>query len=139
MRLVRYTAAGGVVVDGPKVLVLFRPSRGEVRLPKGHVDPGETPEQAAVREVAEESGYEQLEVLADLGEQTVRFASRWSGSTIERVERYFLMRPLAGQTGYGEWEFEPAWLSWDDALVALTFPPEREWLRRARAVCDGSG
>jgi len=129
----RYRAAGGVVVHDHEVLVLLRPSRDEVRLPKGHIDPGETAEQAAIREVAEESGYEQLEVLADLGEQTVRFPSRWS-DTVERVERYFLMRALSGRTGYGEWEFEPCWLSWDEAEHRLSYEPEREWVRRARAA-----
>ena len=37
----RYAAAGGVVVDGDRMLVLERPERNEVRLPKGHVEPGE--------------------------------------------------------------------------------------------------
>ena len=44
-----YTAAGGVVTDGEMVLVLLRPSRAEIRLPKGHVEGFETVEEGANR------------------------------------------------------------------------------------------
>ncbi|HET92270.1 MAG TPA: NUDIX domain-containing protein [Chloroflexi bacterium] len=135
-RVVRYVAAGGVVVrksDG-RVLVLRRPSRDEVRLPKGHVDPGETVEAAALREVREESGCDGLLIRADLGAQVVAFDVP-VGRRVVRTERYFVMEladvgesPLAGEK-----QFEPVWLPWDRALAALTFEAEREWVRRARA------
>ena len=54
----RYTAAGGVVVRGEDVLVLRRPGRDEIRLPKGHVEPGEGLAEAALRETREETGPE---------------------------------------------------------------------------------
>ncbi len=54
--IVSYTAAGGIVVHKGQVLVLLRPTAGEVRLPKGHVESGETLEAAALREVMEETG-----------------------------------------------------------------------------------
>ena len=130
---VRYTAAGGVVVDDDRVLVLRRPSRSEMRLPKGHVDLGETAQGAALREVSEESGYVNLVLKADLGTQVVEFD--YEGRHVVRTERYFLMA-LAGGAGLpvnGEKQFEPVWLPWDEALAALTFELEREWVRRARA------
>jgi oligoendopeptidase F len=128
----RYLAAGGVVVCDDRVLVLRRPSRGEVRLPKGHVEPGEAARATALREVREESGYDGLRVQADLGEQTVEFDHQ--GNHVVRTERYFLMAlddPGAMPAG-GERQFEPEWLAWDDALQTLTFEAEREWVRRAR-------
>jgi 8-oxo-dGTP pyrophosphatase MutT (NUDIX family) len=130
--LVHYLAAGGVVVHDGRVLVLRRPSRDEMRLPKGHVDPGEDARTTALREVREESGYGDLVVQADLGEQIVEFD--YKGKHIVRTERYFLMAlvdpdaPLSG----GEKQFEPEWLTWDEALAELTFEAEREWVRRAR-------
>ena len=135
---VYYVAAGGVVVQLGQVLILRRPERDEVRLPKGHVEPGESVEAAALREVYEESGLEELVIRADLGEQVVEF-ERWQ-EHIVRTERYFLMQVV----GSGEWlpggetQFEPEWVAWDTALTLLTFEAEREWMRRARRVSDGA-
>jgi len=128
---VRYTAAGGVVVHGDHVLVLRRPGRGEVRLPKGHVEPGEDVQAAALREAREESGYADLTIEADLGVQVVEFD--YEERHVVRTERYFLMVLADGASSPagGEEQFEPAWLPWDEALAALTFEGEREWVRRA--------
>lgn len=51
-------AAGGVVIDDGRVLVVHRPRYDDWSLPKGKLDPGETHEQAALREVAEETGHD---------------------------------------------------------------------------------
>jgi 8-oxo-dGTP pyrophosphatase MutT (NUDIX family) len=133
MRAIRYQAAGGVVVDGDRVLVLRRPSRDEVRLPKGHIKKRESRAEAALREVTEESGYADLEILADLGHLVVEFDDQ--GEHVVRDEYYFLMRLLSErQTEREEQEFQfiPDWVSWDEALFALTYQAEREWVRRAR-------
>lgn len=134
----QYTAAGGVVVQDERILVLRWPSREEIRLPKGHVETGETVPEAAIREVSEETGYTHLEIEADLGSQRVAFDDR--GRRVVRTERYFLMR-LAGEadrpSGSGEAKFDPVWLTWDEALDVLTFEAERKWVRRARRVANG--
>jgi 8-oxo-dGTP pyrophosphatase MutT (NUDIX family) len=131
---VYYLAAGGVVVRGDGVLVLQRPSRDEVRLPKGHVEPGEDVETTALREVREESGYDGLIVQADLGEQIVEFD--YKGKHVVRTERYFLMALEDPETSPSDSEkqFEPEWLTCQEALQALTFEAEREWVRRARQM-----
>ena len=132
----RYTAAGGVVVHDGQVLVLYRGSGGEVRLPKGHVEPGEEVQAAALRETREESGYASLVLVADLGTQLVEFGhGEWH---VVRKERYFLMTLAAGSgpPSGGEEQFEPRWLTWDDALVQLTFEEEREWVRRAKKIIN---
>ena len=147
MEIVRYFAAGGVVVHDNRVLVLRRSGQGEVRLPKGHVEPGEGAQAAALRETREESGYTGLAVQADLGTQVVEFD--YAGRHVVRTERYFLMT-LVGQAFEpadslerlphpalrGEEQFEPAWLPWDEALAALTFEAEQEWVRRARQMAN---
>jgi 8-oxo-dGTP pyrophosphatase MutT (NUDIX family) len=141
MRAIRYQAAGGVVVDGDQVLVLRRPSRDEVRLPKGHMKKGESRAETALREVTEETGYAELEVEADLGHQVVEYD--YAGAHVIRDEYYFRMR-LRGdrqvEREEGELQFIPTWVSWDEALSHLTFEAEREWARRARARApDASG
>jgi 8-oxo-dGTP pyrophosphatase MutT (NUDIX family) len=137
--IVYYAAAGGVVVCDGCVLVLRRPSRDEMRLPKGHVEPGEDAQTTALREVREESGYDGLVVQADLGEQRVEFDH--AGRHVVRTERYFLMAladPDAASLR-GEAQFEPEWLTWDEALAELTFEVEREWVRRAKKQTEEIG
>lgn len=132
-----YESAGGVVVrPRGEVLVLVRPKRlgpnerPEVRLPKGHVEPGESPKEAALREVHEESGIAHLEVLADLGLQRVEFT--WKRTHYVRNETYFLMTvPPDAQYGKPEVQFERRWLAWAEAMKQLTYAAEKEWVRRA--------
>lgn len=138
-----YRAAGGVVIDttGEQVLVLVRPSRDEVRLPKGHIDPGETPQIAALREVTEETGYDDLQTIADLGEQLVAFAL--GNRKIHRHEALFL---ILARTPHeiqrpeeDDQQFFPVWVTWDEALHNLTFESEQEWVRRARLALESVG
>jgi 8-oxo-dGTP pyrophosphatase MutT (NUDIX family) len=122
-----------VVVDEGRVLVLQRPSRDEVRLPKGHVEKAESDEDTALREVTEESGYNALGIVADLGHQVVEF--NYQDAHVIRDEHYFLMRlqsPNQEKRKKKELQFIPEWLGWDEALAALTFEAEKEWVRRAR-------
>jgi 8-oxo-dGTP pyrophosphatase MutT (NUDIX family) len=127
------TVAGGVVVFGRAVLLLFLSGRSEYRLPKGHIDKGETPLKAALREIGEESGYTHLKVQADLGIQTVEF-DHYS-KHIVRTEYYFLMslEDQEDQTP-SQGKFRPAWMPWTVALKQITYEGEREWLRRAQSV-----
>jgi len=137
-----HETAGGVVVDASgRMLVIVRDIERdgrtvhEVRLPKGHIDAGETPEAAALREVEEESGYGALEIIADLGSFHSAFDFR--GRHHERDERYFLMRLIDSRrgesrpTGPEEALFHPEWLDPAAAAVQLTYESEREFGRRA--------
>jgi 8-oxo-dGTP pyrophosphatase MutT (NUDIX family) len=139
VKALHYTAAGGVVVDTDRVLILRRPDRDEVRLPKGHVEKGESARETSLREVMEESGYADLGIIADLGHQTVEFD--YKGRHVIRDERYFLMRLRSSrriERELKEHQFLPDWLTWDEALSELTFEAEREWVRRAREAYSRS-
>ncbi len=105
--------------------------RPEIRLPKGHIEPGESRSRAAIREVEEEAGLSGMEILADLGHQTVEFD--WKGHHYIRDESYYLMgQGLETVPVRPEKQFERLWLAWGEALARVTFEAEREWLRRAR-------
>jgi 8-oxo-dGTP pyrophosphatase MutT (NUDIX family) len=118
------------------MLVLDRPGRSEVRLPKGHVENGEDLAAAAVRETQEESGYADLAVVADLGELTVAFD--YAGDHVIRTEHYFLLdlrsQRRIKQPVKDARQFKPLWLTFDDAATRLTFPAEQEFARRAAAA-----
>lgn len=141
-----YSAAGGVLTrdDGKLFLVLERPGRPEVRLPKGHVEAGETTAQAAVREVQEETGYVDIEIAADLGSITHSFYVPARDAEVTRTESYFLMR-LIGETQYdgpqfAHENFRRRWIDREQAERLLTYEVEREFARRAKAaVMDTTG
>ncbi len=146
MKAKRYDAAGGVVIDNEHMLLLDRPMRREVRLPKGHVDPGETPVQAALRETIEESGYADLEILDDLGSQVVMF--NFQGDDYIRTEHYYLMRLTTQRTvrrsRKDEAQFTPIWAALSEAVDRLTFDAEKQFATRAieayrRQVNESSG
>ena len=124
-------------MDGDKVLVLHRPSRDEVRLPKGHIKKGESRAEAALREVTEESGYAGLEVVGYLGHQVVEYD--YQDVHIVRDEYYYLMRLRSRDQVDQEAQFKSDWVRWDRALVDLTYRVEREWVRRAREIGQDEG
>lgn len=137
---ISYTASGGVVTnaEGTHVLLLIRPERDEVRLPKGHVEPGEAIDAAALREVIEEAGYDDLEIVADLGEQLVAFPL--DNKVVQRVEHYFLLRARTlhqtERPQSDDQQFFTIWVRWDEAPSHLTFEAEQTWIRRARRIME---
>ena len=134
MRKKYYQAAGGVVIHKGKVLLLERLSRSEVRLPKGHIEAGESPAEAALREVREEAGYANLFIVADLGPQQVHFVDPYRDRQVTRDERFFLMglrNEQMSKREAGEAQFEPIWVPAADAVARLSFEAEREFVRRA--------
>jgi 8-oxo-dGTP pyrophosphatase MutT (NUDIX family) len=136
MNSVEYVAAGGVVIHDDQMLLLDRPKRGEVRLPKGHVDPGETHIETALRETIEETGYYELAIVADLGERLVEFD--YEDQYYRRTEHFYLMRKL----GDGQEErspkdakqFRPIWVPLSEAVELLTYLAEQEVALQAIAV-----
>lgn len=136
----RYRSAGGVVVHEGAVLVLDRPSRDEVRLPKGHIEDGEAPEAAALRETAEEAGYDDLEIVADLGSQIVEFDYR--GHHYIRNEYYYLMHLRTDRQcerdAKDSAQFKVRWTSTEVVMDELTFSAEQDAVGRALDVLAGS-
>jgi 8-oxo-dGTP pyrophosphatase MutT (NUDIX family) len=136
MDSVDYIAAGGVVIHEGQMLLLDRPHRGEVRLPKGHVDPGESHSETALRETIEESGYFELEIIADLGERLIEFDH--DDRHYRRLEHYYLMRKLGeGQeprSPKDEKQFRPIWVPVAQAVKELTYLAEQEVALRAIGI-----
>lgn len=133
MKEKKYLAGGGVVLDKDKILILNRPKHNEIRLPKGHIDPGESTEEAALREVQEESGYSGLVIICSLGTQVVEFEA--FNTQFSRTEYFFLMKLSDdSQQGKPEDQFEPQWVEMQEAIKLLTFDPEKEWVRKAERI-----
>ena len=127
-------SAGGVVVRGDETIVIVptrRAANGRavLALPKGHVDPGETPAQAATREVREEAGVE-AELVEKLGD--VRYWYQRNGMRIAKVVSFYLFDYRAGDPADHDAEVEVArWVPLEQAVRELSYRGEREMVRRA--------
>jgi 8-oxo-dGTP pyrophosphatase MutT (NUDIX family) len=132
----REFSAGGVVVRGDETVVIVPVRRAAdgrkvVALPKGHVDPGETPIEAATREVREEAGVES-EAVDKLGD--VRYWYQRSGQRIAKEVAFFLCEYRSGDPADHDSEVEVArWMPLDEAVTALSYKGEREMVERALA------
>ncbi|MGO1560738.1 MAG: NUDIX hydrolase [Actinomycetaceae bacterium] len=139
------TSAGGVIIkvdDGLAfVAVIARRNRGgrlEWCLPKGHLEGEETAEQAAVREISEETGIDG-QVLRHLGS-----IDYWFAGTDRRVHKVVHHYLLEATGGYLTTENDPdqeaeqvAWVRLDKVASRLAYPNERRVVATARDVLAG--
>jgi 8-oxo-dGTP diphosphatase len=130
-------AAGGVlyrVTKGePEFLVARRPRYGDWTLPKGKLDPGEGPQEAALREVREETGFT-CRTESEVGSIGYRLRS----GRLKAV-RYWVMRAEDGEFRPNAEVDRVKWLSGADAAKRLSYPKERSVLERAVAMVEDPG
>jgi len=122
-------AAGGVLIsrsdDGPRIAVIHRPKYMDWSLPKGKLEEGEGWQEAALREVEEETGY-RARPLDEL--ERVSYRDRKSR---RKLVRYWLMEPVEGQFApHGEVD-ELRWVSPEEADRLLTYEHDKEIVHQA--------
>jgi ADP-ribose pyrophosphatase YjhB (NUDIX family) len=130
LRQVDEFSAGGLIVDlageVPRGALIARTERhGRLlwSLPKGHIEIGETPEQAAVREVEEETGIAGV-IVAELG--TIDFWFVAEGRRIHKTVQHYLMRATGGELSDADIEVtEVAWVPLPEIRAQLAYPDER--------------
>ena len=136
LRTATATSAGGIVVrheDGrPWLVVGSRRRERDGRtwtLPKGTPERGETTEETALREVAEETG---LKVRITGPLDSIEYFFVQSGTRIHKTVHYFLMEAIGGDLAGHDREFdEVRWIPFADAATMLTFETERALGARA--------
>ena len=124
----REFSAGGVVLRGEDVAVVA-PRRGVLALPKGHPDGDETLEQAATREVREETGLT-AEPREKLGE--VRYWYTFRGERVLKSVTFYLFDYISGDVEDHDDEVESAaWIPLSQATELLSYKGEREMAEKA--------
>jgi 8-oxo-dGTP pyrophosphatase MutT (NUDIX family) len=138
----REFSAGGVLVrrtgDALDVAVIQPRGKPNVRaLPKGHLDPGERPEETAVRETREETGL-QAEIEEPISSITYFFVR--GRTRFHKTVHFFLMRPIGGRLEDHDHEFdEVRWIQIEEALELMTHATERAVVLRATELLAAQG
>jgi 8-oxo-dGTP pyrophosphatase MutT (NUDIX family) len=143
LQRVEETSAGGIVLDhhGPDAsaaLIGRIDRRGRLlwSLPKGHLEAGESPEAAAVREVAEETGITG-EVVAPLGSIDFWFVA--DGHRVHKTVHHYLLVRTAGELSDEDIEVsEVAWVPLPEAMERLAYADERALVEKVPALLADS-
>ena len=135
------TSAGGVVFrigdDGVEVVVI-RTHEGRWQLPKGWIEPDETMEQTAVREVREEAGVDS-ELVGAIGDVRYSYRSTYDAepALVHKVVHFFLLRYSGGSTDDHDDEVtEARFVTAEDALRMLAFKDEQRIVGMARDAIE---
>ncbi len=122
----REPTAGGIVFrpsrDGRDIdILLIQDSKGRWTIPKGHIEPGETARQTAIREIGEEAGLYHIEVLAWLGK--IHFQYRRIDKLVLMMTQIYLVRALDNtETPHKEqWMKGIKWFSFNEAINAIEY------------------
>lgn len=106
-------------------------------LPKGHLEPGESLEQAAVREVAEETGILGA-IVAPLGVIDFWFVA--DGRRIHKTVHHYLLQAVGGELSDADIEVaEVAWVPLAELADRLAYADERSLVQRASELLAGTG
>ena len=131
-------SAGGLVIDksGLQGLLIGRRDQKDPEgkkllwsLPKGHIEEGETPEQAAIREVAEETGINS-QITQSLG--VIDFWFMAGGKRIHKTVHHFLFTEVSGELTPQVTEVdEVSWFPLTEIVDRLAYPDEKKLIARS--------
>jgi len=130
-------SAGGVVYRGDagayEFVAVQRARHGDWSLPKGHIEAGESREQAAIREVKEETGID-AHIIGDLGEVIYFYRRPRQGLTRKSVY-HFLMEASSHELGGPNWEVaEARWVPMAEADTLLSYQNDKQIINKAQAI-----
>lgn len=138
-------SAGGVAFrwkdSEPELAIVSVKPKLRWQLPKGIVDPGESPEVTAIREVKEEAGVETDRLaLIETIEYWYRSVNYGKPVRYHKFVHFYLLQYRSGDVSEHDHEIEEArWVSFDEALELLEFKNEREVVEKAREMIEAPG
>lgn len=134
MNMKKVQSAGGIVFKNEHVLLIKSKSTNRVSIPKGKLEPNESIEETAIREVREETGYD-TKIVSEIG--SINFDFEKDGEMCHKTVTLFRLELLNDSDPKpnlqeGE-DFVNIWVTPSEAVSLLTFDEEREVLKKAIA------
>ena len=124
--IVREPTAGGVIFryskDGKDIeILLIQDAKDRWTIPKGHIEPGETAKQTAVREIGEESGLKEVEVVGWLGK--IHFKYRRMETLVLMTTQVYLVKALGDtdEVRKEAWMNGIKWMKFSEAFDAIEY------------------
>lgn len=136
--MLREFSAGGIVFNNQgQVLLTQHSSNHHWGFPKGLINPGQTSNEAALREVKEEGGVE-AEIIEKVGDSKYVYVHPVSKEKVFKVVTIYLMNYLSGDPRDHDWEVSQAgWFSEEEALQTLSFSQDKALLKKALEIRNG--
>ncbi len=122
--------------------IIFRRERGTLKylvlhyglghwdFPKGHIEKGEKPEEAAKREIREETGIKVIKFIEGFKE-TIKYFFKWKGQSIFKIAVFYLAETKTNRVKISWEHLGFKWLPYEEALKQLTFKNAKEILEKA--------
>ena len=132
---VKTESAGGVVVNKKKRVLVVNQRGTSWSLPKGHIDPGESKLEAAIREIEEESGIRRLTFVKDLGSYSrykIGLASREDMGELKTIHMFLFTTDEERLKPTDPDHPEARWVRPDDVEALLTHPKDKVFFRSVR-------
>lgn len=139
-------SAGAVIFreEGEKIFYLLLHYQSGARrpepywdFPKGHIEKGENAEDAAGREVAEETGLEDIEISPSFKE-TIKYFFKWEEKNILKFATFYLAKTKTKNVKISGEHIGFEWLPYEEALEQLNFKNAKDILKKANGFLSES-
>ena len=132
---VKTESAGGVVINKKRRVLVVSQRGTSWSLPKGHIDPGESTLDAAIREIEEESGIRRLTFVKDLGSYSrykIGLGSREDKGELKTIHMFLFTTDEERLKPIDPDHPEARWVRPDDVEALLTHPKDKVFFRSIR-------
>lgn len=136
----KHYSAGGVLINNNKFYLIYKFTKDEWKLPKGHVEEGETLEETALREVREETGFKNIEFITEKPINEVNYSFVENGKEINKTVTYFLFKTNEIKNSQTiemtKEELNGDWFEYEEALKKATHWDTIQTLEKAKIYID---